>query len=250
MRSVSREAPVRSRFAVATSRPDGHRRRRLRVPEIRHRASRGACSGAVCGGGQPVEATRARAHAGAGRGAGRFRRSDRLVTRNRRLDGVGTRTRGRHAVDGRRDRRSDRSKEAARRGRETCHRPSAAAWVEPAWRSKAYHSWLELPEAWRAEPFVAAAARLGIAITAAAAFAVGSGHAPNAVRLALASPSTESLAALGALATLAASKGPSTNDVCVLGVEAPARQGARSAHTGSMQATSNAARRDASAARM
>ncbi len=35
-----------------------------------------------------------------------------------------------------------------------------------------------------------------------------------------------------------------------LGVEAPARQGARSAHTGRMQATSNAARRDASAARM
>src|SRR5258705_1975193 len=35
-----------------------------------------------------------------------------------------------------------------------------------------------------------------------------------------------------------------------LGVEAPAWQGARSAHTGRMQATSNAARRDASAARM
>jgi hypothetical protein len=35
----------------------------------------------------------------------------------------------------------------------------------------------------------------------------------------------------------------------LMGVEAPARQGARSAHTGSMLATSNAARRDASAAR-
>src|SRR5258708_38060570 len=35
-----------------------------------------------------------------------------------------------------------------------------------------------------------------------------------------------------------------------LGVEAPARQGARSAHTGRMKATSNAARRDASASRM
>ena len=35
-----------------------------------------------------------------------------------------------------------------------------------------------------------------------------------------------------------------------LGVEAPARQGARSAHTGCMKATSNAARRDASAARV
>ena len=40
------------------------------------------------------------------------------------------------------------------------------------------------------------------------------------------------------------------NTVCILGVEAPARQGARSAHTGWMQATSNAARRDASAFRM
>src|SRR5438876_6554096 len=35
-----------------------------------------------------------------------------------------------------------------------------------------------------------------------------------------------------------------------MGVEAPAWQGARSAHTGSMQATSNAARRDASASRV
>ena len=72
---------------------------------------------------------------------------------------------------------------------------------------RSYHCWLELPQAWRAEPFVAAAARLGIAITAAAAFAVGSGHAPNAVRLALASPTPETLAtALGALATLARGK--------------------------------------------
>src|SRR4249920_2655064 len=38
------------------------------------------------------------------------------------------------------------------------------------------------------------------------------------------------------------------NKVCSVGVEAPARQGARSAHTGRMQATSNEARRDASAA--
>src|SRR4029077_12470384 len=44
-------------------------------------------------------------------------------------------------------------------------------------------------------------------------------------------------------------KGPGWNEVVELGVEAPARQGARSAHTGSMKATSNAARRDASAAR-
>jgi DNA-binding transcriptional MocR family regulator len=52
----------------------------------------------------------------------------------------------------------------------------------------AYHCWWELPEPWRAETFVAAAARHGIAVTPAAAFAVGPGHSPNAVRLALAAP--------------------------------------------------------------
>src|SRR5439155_15178769 len=52
----------------------------------------------------------------------------------------------------------------------------------------AYHCWWELPAPWRADTFVAAASRRGIAVTPAAAFAVGNGHAPNAVRLALASP--------------------------------------------------------------
>jgi len=41
--------------------------------------------------------------------------------------------------------------------------------------------------------FVAAAARQGIGLTPSSAFAVGHGHAPNAVRLALASPSPEQL---------------------------------------------------------
>jgi DNA-binding transcriptional MocR family regulator len=69
---------------------------------------------------------------------------------------------------------------------------------------RAYHSWWQLPEPWRAETFVAAAARRGIAVTPAAAFAVGPGHAPNAVRLALASPPTDTLsAALDVLAALA-----------------------------------------------
>ncbi|MFH8682053.1 PLP-dependent aminotransferase family protein [Streptomyces lydicus] len=68
----------------------------------------------------------------------------------------------------------------------------------------AYHCWWELPEPWRADTFVAAAARRGIAVTPAGAFAVGSGHAPNAVRLALASPSHGALAeALGVLGELA-----------------------------------------------
>ena len=54
--------------------------------------------------------------------------------------------------------------------------------------ARSYHLWLELPEPWRAEQFVSAAARRGIAILPASVFAVGAGHAPNAVRLALAAP--------------------------------------------------------------
>jgi DNA-binding transcriptional MocR family regulator len=59
--------------------------------------------------------------------------------------------------------------------------------------SRAYHLWLRLPDGWRAEAYVAAAARDGIAITPASAFAVTSGHAPNAVRLALGPPNQEEL---------------------------------------------------------
>jgi DNA-binding transcriptional MocR family regulator len=69
---------------------------------------------------------------------------------------------------------------------------------------RAYHAWLELPAAWRSESFTAAAAERGIAVAPATAFAAGAGHAPNAVRLALASPSpkvlTESLKILNDLA--------------------------------------------------
>jgi DNA-binding transcriptional MocR family regulator len=58
----------------------------------------------------------------------------------------------------------------------------------------AYHLWLELPETWRADAYAAAALRQGIALLPASAFAVSPGHAPNAVRLALASPSRDDLA--------------------------------------------------------
>ncbi len=69
---------------------------------------------------------------------------------------------------------------------------------------RSYHCWWELPSPWRAETFVAAAARRGIAVTPAAAFTTGSGHAPNAVRLALSTPPPGPLAAaLDALAALA-----------------------------------------------
>jgi DNA-binding transcriptional MocR family regulator len=66
---------------------------------------------------------------------------------------------------------------------------------------RSYHLWLELPERWRAETFVSAAARRGIAVTPAATFAVVPGHAPSAVRLALASPAMNDLS--DALRTIA-----------------------------------------------
>ncbi|QXJ19539.1 PLP-dependent aminotransferase family protein [Actinomadura graeca] len=67
-----------------------------------------------------------------------------------------------------------------------------------------YFCWWELPEPWRAETFVAAAARRGIAVTPAAAFVVGTAAAPRAVRLGLASSPPDVLArALTVLAEIA-----------------------------------------------
>jgi DNA-binding transcriptional MocR family regulator len=65
---------------------------------------------------------------------------------------------------------------------------------------KSYHLWLTLPERWRSQSFVAAAARHDIALTPSSAFAVNPGHAPNAIRLALAQPPLDQLRE--ALATL------------------------------------------------
>ncbi len=53
-----------------------------------------------------------------------------------------------------------------------------------------HHAWLHLPEPWRAETFVAAARRCGVAVTPAQAFQVGRVAAPHAVRLALGAPRT------------------------------------------------------------
>ncbi|MDL4812914.1 aminotransferase-like domain-containing protein [Actinomadura opuntiae] len=67
-----------------------------------------------------------------------------------------------------------------------------------------YFCWWELPAPWRAETFVAAAARRGIAVTPAAAFVVGGAAAPRAVRFGLASPPRDVLArALDVLAEIA-----------------------------------------------
>ncbi|SDD29759.1 DNA-binding transcriptional regulator, MocR family, contains an aminotransferase domain [Actinokineospora iranica] len=80
---------------------------------------------------------------------------------------------------------------------------------------RAYHCWWVLPEHWRAETFVAAAARHGIAVTPAAAFAVGAARAPHAVRLALAAPPLPVLAAaLGRLADIARGADDSGGDSC------------------------------------
>jgi DNA-binding transcriptional MocR family regulator len=59
--------------------------------------------------------------------------------------------------------------------------------------SKSYHLWLTLPPHWRSQTFVAAAARREIALTPSTTFAATPGHAPNAVRLALAAPAMEQL---------------------------------------------------------
>ena len=67
--------------------------------------------------------------------------------------------------------------------------------------AKSYHLWLTLPPHWRSQTFVAAAARRDIALTPSTTFAVSPGHAPNAVRLALAAPPIDQLEA--ALRTLA-----------------------------------------------
>ena len=64
-----------------------------------------------------------------------------------------------------------------------------------------YHLWLTLPPQWRSQTFVTAAARRDIALTPSSTFAVSPGHAPNAVRLALAAPRIDQLDA--ALRTLA-----------------------------------------------
>lgn len=68
---------------------------------------------------------------------------------------------------------------------------------------KCYHLWLTLPANWRSQTFVAAAARRDIALTPSTAFATTPGHAPNAIRLALADPTMDQLASgLGTLAAM------------------------------------------------
>jgi DNA-binding transcriptional MocR family regulator len=52
-----------------------------------------------------------------------------------------------------------------------------------------------LPAHWRSQTFAAAAAQRDIALTPSTTFAITPGHAPNAIRLALAAPPIEQLEA-------------------------------------------------------
>lgn len=71
---------------------------------------------------------------------------------------------------------------------------------------RSYYCWWELPSAWRADMFVAAAARQGIAVTPAASFDTGRQLPPNAIRLGLATPDLDTLSyGLSTLAGLARS---------------------------------------------
>lgn len=58
---------------------------------------------------------------------------------------------------------------------------------------RSYHLWLPLPSPWRADAFSAAALRSGIAVTPGRNFSLQPGHAPDAVRIALATPATDEL---------------------------------------------------------
>ncbi len=51
-----------------------------------------------------------------------------------------------------------------------------------------FHLWLNLPEPWRADDFVAQAARRGVAVTPPSSFTVGGEQPPHAVRLCLGGP--------------------------------------------------------------
>jgi DNA-binding transcriptional MocR family regulator len=81
--------------------------------------------------------------------------------------------------------------------KDACARQALAAEILGGARrsvdKNAFHLWLELPEHWRADTFVSAAALRGVAITPASAFAITPGQAPNAVRIAISAPPVKEL---------------------------------------------------------
>jgi DNA-binding transcriptional MocR family regulator len=58
---------------------------------------------------------------------------------------------------------------------------------------RSYHLWLPLPPGWRADAFTAAALQAGIAVTPGRNFSLQPGHAPDAVRVAFATPTLDQL---------------------------------------------------------
>jgi DNA-binding transcriptional MocR family regulator len=72
---------------------------------------------------------------------------------------------------------------------------------------RSFHLWLKLPEGWRADEFAATARRRGAVVTPGAAFFVGRGAAPEAVRVCLGAAADEAELERGlqALAALLAS---------------------------------------------
>ncbi|MGA5817383.1 PLP-dependent aminotransferase family protein [Kitasatospora sp. NPDC094028] len=85
----------------------------------------------------------------------------------------------------------------------------------------AYFAWWRLAPPWRAETFVAAAARAGISVTPAAAFAVDPRRSPSAVRIGLASPPLPVLErALATLERIAAEGPGAGGEVGAVGAEA------------------------------
>jgi DNA-binding transcriptional MocR family regulator len=66
----------------------------------------------------------------------------------------------------------------------------------------AYHLWMSVPRPWRADSYVEAARRAGVAVTPASAFAVGRGATPEAVRVCLGAAADKDVlgGALGVLA--------------------------------------------------
>jgi DNA-binding transcriptional MocR family regulator len=67
---------------------------------------------------------------------------------------------------------------------------------------QAFHLWLELPDPWRSEEFASAAARRGVRVAPAEAFAVGRAPVPHAVRVSLSGAENRDALATG-LRTLA-----------------------------------------------
>ena len=88
-----------------------------------------------------------------------------------------------------------------RKRNEAAARQDLAARLLPAGlvqtRARSYFCWLRLPEPWRTGRFVAAARARGVIVTGAAAFTVGGGQAPEAVRVSLSAPATRGEVEIG-----------------------------------------------------